>query len=273
MILVSGSHWFTLNPLTLSELERKILQDKQRSQAVYQYRSIDALEFELKMRKHTVEAAKALFASRASFATFARSKCNMYYWTRTGNGGFRLNRGVLPSTGINDIFINGNLYGFECAVAIIIIFYKAVLDTVGEAVFNTYFQNLFLRDWQYDRDLRLITADNIYEAYPGDALYFKNPEHDPATPEWQGENVIMLDDNLYFGHGIGIETGQGIIAALNRMRWWGSRISAYLQDIIVFPDFEYLRSLSVRGVLWDVKSTEGQDVIVARIGASTVIFK
>lgn len=245
MILVAGSPNFSLNPLTLTEIERKILQEKQKSQVVYRYPSTDALEFELKMRMHTVEAAKALYASGVNFATFANSKCNEQYWIRTENGGFQLKPGVPSSVGINDIYENGHLYGFECAGAIIIIFYKAVLDTVGDAVFNANFKNLYLRDWQYDHDLSLITTYNKNEAYPGDALYFKNPEYDPETPEWQGENVIMLDDNLYFGHGIGIESGQDIIKALNRMRAEGSTTSAYLQDIVVHPDFESVRALAL----------------------------
>ncbi len=226
------------------------------------------------MRTNIVEAAKALYAGGANFATFARSRCNERYWTRTENGGFMLNRGVWPSDGIYDIFVNGRLYGFECAGAIIIILYKAVLDTVGGAVFNAYFQNLFLRDWQFDRDLRLITTYNNYNAYPGDVLYFKNPDYDPRTPEWQGENVVMLDDNLYFGHGIGIKSGQEIVAGLNRMRRRGSIRSAYLQDSVVSPDFEYLRSLTMRDDAQPViKSVERQYGIVAKIGAGTFIYK
>ncbi|MGO4548404.1 protein-glutamine gamma-glutamyltransferase [Paenibacillus sp. 2TAB23] len=272
MILIAGNQMFSMNPLTLTELERKILQDKRQSQVVYHYPSVDALEFELKTRTHIVEAAKALYASGVSFATFAGSKCNEQYWTRTENGGFQLKGGVLPSVGINDIFENGHLYGFECAGAIIIILYKAVLDTVGDAVFNAYFKNLFLRDWQYDRDLSLITAYNKNEAYPGDVLYFKNPEHDPETPEWQGENVVMLDENLYFGHGIGIETGQDIIQALNRMRKENSTISAYLQDLVVYPDFEYLRGLSVRDAWWDEDGQHEYTGIAGRIGLGTIRY-
>ncbi|WP_419876137.1 protein-glutamine gamma-glutamyltransferase [Candidatus Pristimantibacillus sp. PTI5] len=272
MILVSGSPEFTMNPLTLTELERRMLRAKQNSEVVYRYPSVDALEFELKMRTHIVEAAKALYASGVSFATFEGSKCNEQYWTRTENGGFQLRGGVLPSVGINDIFENGHLYGFECAGAIIIILYKAVLDTVGDAVFNAYFKNLFLRSWQYDRDLNLITTYNKNEAYPGDVLYFKNPEHDPETPEWQGENVIMLDTDLYFGHGIGIESGQEIINALNRMRRENSTISAYLQDLVVHPDFEYLRGLSMRDAWWEEGSATEEIGIAGRIGFGTIRY-
>lgn len=273
MILISGSIEIQLNPLTLTELERRIIQNKQKSPIIYRYPSPDALEFELKLRTHTVEAAKALYASGVSFATFAKSRCNEQFWTRTENGGFQLKNGVLPSVGINDIFENGHLYAFECAGAIIIMLYKAVLDTIGDAAFNRHFQNLYLRDWQYDRDLRLVTTYNKDEAYPGDVLYFKNPEHDDDTPEWQGENVIMLDDNLYFGHGIGIESGQDIIAALNRMREPGSTISAYLQDLVVYPDYEHVRQLSTRDSLSRVTGVIVPNAVVAKVGGSTVILR
>jgi protein-glutamine gamma-glutamyltransferase len=243
VILIAGSPSIQLNPLTTTELERKIVRAKQSSPVVYRYPSTEALEFELKTRLHIVEAAKALYASGVSFATFATSRCNERYWIRTDDGGFQLRPGVPPSVGINDIFENGELYAFECAGAIVIVLYKAILETVGEAVFNRHFQDLFLRDWQYDRDLNLVTSNNKNEAYPGDVLYFKNPDHDPSRPEWQGENVVMLDQDLYFGHGIGIESGEDIIAALNRMRRPGSTQSAYLQDLVVYPDFEALRRL------------------------------
>lgn len=230
----------------LTELEWKILRRKMNSPVMYRYPSLDALIFELKLRSNIVDAAKAMYASGVSFATFSNSRCNERYWIRTPNGGFLLRPGVPPSVGVNDIFENGHLYAFECAGAIIIMLYKAVLETIGDAAFNRHFQNLFLRDWQTDRDLRLITSYDLSETYPGDVLYFKNPDHDPSTPEWQGENVIMLDDNLFFGHGIGIGTAQEMIAQLNRARRPGSMVSAYLQNLVLRPDFEGVRMLTMR---------------------------
>lgn len=273
MILVAGSVTFQLHPIMLSGLERRLMQDKQRSPVIYRYPSTEALVFEQRMRSNIVQAAKAMNASGVNFATFDTSRCNERYWTRTFDGGFQLRRGVLPSTAINDIFINGYLYGFECAVAIIIMLYKAALDTIGHEVFNTYFQNLYLRSWQYDRDLPLIMTYNIYEAYPGDVLYFKNPGYDPRTPEWQGENVIMLDNNVYFGHGIGIGSGQQMIAALNRMRAPGSFVSAYLDNVVVTPDFEYLRRISMRDGVWEYQAYDEPYAVVARIGASKSIYR
>ncbi|BBH22501.1 protein-glutamine gamma-glutamyltransferase [Paenibacillus baekrokdamisoli] len=259
MIRISGSDVDQIDTSTLSELERSILQKKQKSSVTYLYDSPTALLFELNMRSKIVEAAKAMNASHVSFATFHNSRANDKFWSRTDNGGFRQKAGVLTSDAINDIFKNSRLYGFECATAMVIILYKATLDSIGKDRFNTYFKDLFLYDWNYDNHLRLVRVNDKNEAYPGDVLYFENPDHNPKTPEWQGENAIMLADNLYFGHGIGIRTEEGIIASLNTNRRSGSTTSAFLSDEVEHPDFEYLRKL--------------ENPIMARIGMHTYIYR
>ncbi|GGH37083.1 protein-glutamine gamma-glutamyltransferase [Paenibacillus segetis] len=231
------------NMLDLTEAEKAILQAKKQSPVVYRYDSPEALRFELKMRTKIVEAAKALNGSGVQFARFKDSRCNERYWSRTDEGGFQLKPYVLPSDGINDIFANGSLYAFECATAIVIILYKAVLDMLGPTVFNQYFRDLLLWDWNYDKDLQLVSNNGVKEAYPGDVLYFQNPDHNPKTPEWQGENVIKLADDLYFGHGIGITSSEDILSALNARRTPGSTTPAFLTDQVIHPDFEYLRKL------------------------------
>ncbi|AJS59299.1 protein-glutamine gamma-glutamyltransferase [Paenibacillus sp. IHBB 10380] len=270
MILISGYDIEQLNTLPLSDLDKYIVNQKKKSPVVYHYDSLEALEFELKMRTNIVEAAIALDASKASFATFKNSRCNNQLWTLTENGGFRLKSEVLPSDGINDIFENGHLYAFECATAMVIILYKGTLDSIHQQTFNAYFRNLYLRDWKYDSDLRLKMTHNKNEAYPGDVVYFSNPDHDPKTPEWQGENTILLGDNLYFGHGIGIRTSEEMIASLNRKRIPGSVTSAYISDIVLYPDFEYLRKLSTRGNL-KVAKPYIDSVIFAKIGVHRYI--
>ncbi|GBG10970.1 protein-glutamine gamma-glutamyltransferase [Paenibacillus agaridevorans] len=213
---------------------------------LYSYPSLDSLIFELKMRSHIVEAAKAMYASGVSFASFSNSRSNEQYWIRTPQGGFLLRPNVLPSDAVNDIFENGHLYAFECAGAIIIILYKAVLDAIGEAAFNRHFRNLYLISWETDHDLRLNATYNLNETYHGDTMYFKNPDYDRSTPEWQGENAIKLDDNLFFGHGIGIGSAGEMIEKLNRARMPGSMTSAYLDNLIITPDFEFVRQLVYR---------------------------
>lgn len=272
MILISGFDVEQINStLQLTDLEKDIVNQKKKSQVVYRYKSLEALEFELKMRTGIVESAKALEDSDVSFAIFKNSRCNTKLWTRTEDGGFRLRGDVLPSDGISDIFTNGHLYAFECATAMVIILYKATLDAIHKEVFNMYFENLFLRDWQYDSDLRLLITEHKNEAYPGDIVYFKNPDHAPETPQWQGENAVLLSDNLYFGHGIGIRTSEQMIASLNRKRISGSMKSAYLSDEVVHPDFEYVRKLSLREAPRIFVDHNSESAIIVRIGSHMYI--
>ncbi|WP_261800222.1 protein-glutamine gamma-glutamyltransferase [Paenibacillus sp. PAMC21692] len=246
IVITDGSNPGAIPPRLLTMLERKTLTRKMASPMLYSYPSLDSLIFELKMRSHIVEAAKAMYASGVSFASFSNSRSNEQYWIRTPQGGFLLRPNVLPSDAVNDIFENGHLYAFECAGAIIIILYKAVLDAIGEAAFNRHFRNLYLISWETDRDLRLNATYNLNETYHGDTMYFKNPDYDRSTPEWQGENAIKLDDNLFFGHGIGIGSAGDIIEKLNRARMPGSMTSAYLDNLIITPDFEFVRQLVYR---------------------------
>lgn len=258
MILIPNFDVNQLNTSQLSPVEMNILQQKWNNPAVYHYDSPESLLFELRMRADLVAAARALDASRATFATFENARCNELLWILEENGGFRLRPGVSPAEGIRDIYRNGHLYAFECATAMLIIMYMAALNAIGDPVFNVYFSDLYLRDWNYDYDLRLVSQNQV-AAYPGDVLYFKNPEHNPITPEWQGENAVLLDDQLYFGHGLGIRTAESIIATLNRKRIPGSMFSAYLTDQVVHPDFEYVRRLSLRD----------PQAVIARIGSCT----
>jgi protein-glutamine gamma-glutamyltransferase len=272
MILISNSDAGQINTFTLSELEKDILRYKEISPVIYQYDSPAALEYELKMRTSIVESAVALNSSGVTFATFNNSRCNEHLWSRSENGGFQLRSGVLPSDGISNIFQHGLFYAFECATAIVILWYKAILDVISTETFNVHFKNLFLRDWHYDSDLRIISTNNKYEAYPGDVLYFKNPDHAPESPEWQGENVVMLAEDVYYGHGIGIGTSEKMISSLNKTRKPGSLISASLTELVSHPDFEYLRKLSPRGNHLVVQYKQLENSIVARIGTKTYIY-
>ncbi|OAB44902.1 protein-glutamine gamma-glutamyltransferase [Paenibacillus antarcticus] len=267
MIVITGVDIEQINTLQLTDVERDIVNQKKKSERVYRYVSLEALDFELKMRTATIDAGKALKASEAKFAVFKNSRCNNEFWTRTDNGGFRLNSGMRPSVGINDIFKNGQLYGFECATAMIITLYKATLTVLKKDIFDVYFQDLYLRDWNYDSDLQLRMVEHNNEVFPGDIVYFKNPDHNPATPEWQGENAVYLGNGLYFGHGMGIKPAEGSIASLNKRRIPGSTTSAYLTDEVVHPDYEYLRKLSTsRYRPLGNHQHHMEDTIVARIG-------
>ncbi|WP_244226534.1 protein-glutamine gamma-glutamyltransferase [Paenibacillus protaetiae] len=265
MIQIIGVDAEQINKLPLTDMQRAIVRQRQNSPRIYRFSSLDALLFELAMRENIVQAAKALYNGDAGFAVFDRSRCNERLWERTPNGGFQLRPGVRPSDGINDIFENGRMYAFECATAMVLILYKAVLETIGKEKFDTYFPDLYVRDWHYDSDLQLVTAYDNNEATYGDVLYFKNPDHNPETPEWQGENAIMIGNDLYFGHGIGIRTGEEMIASLNRKRVPFSMQSAYLTDQVNHPSFEHLRNIAARGTEPMLAYLQGD--VIARVGS------
>lgn len=241
---------------------------------VREVRSPDALDFERRMRDSIVESAEALNASGVDFATFDDSRGNPQFWTLTEIGGLQLNPGVKPSDGIKDIFQNGHLYAFECATAMVIVLYRATMETIGEEAFNTYFTDLFLWDWNYDENLRLITNYNKEQIQRGDIVYFKNPDHAPNKPEWQGENAVKLGDDLFYGHGIGITTGEIIIASLNQERVPGSTTSAYFMDQSLHPDFNYLQRLSTGSVLSGAENRGGLPcTIFSRIGVRNYVYR
>ncbi|WP_308639864.1 protein-glutamine gamma-glutamyltransferase [Paenibacillus silvisoli] len=221
------------------------------------------MQFESTLRSAIIKAARAMNRGKADFATFRTSFCNPEFWILTNEGGFRLRDSVTPAEGIQDIFANGNQYGFECATAIIIVLYKGVLDALGEETFNKLFPKLHLYSWQHDSDLALIQKhDPSANAQPGDVLYFKNPEVDPETMEWRGENVIKISDDLYFGHGIGIKSAEGIIASLNKHRAPEATETAYLEDQFLYPDFNALSKYAPA----DERPSSRKAAIIATIG-------
>lgn len=244
MIIVSGNaveYEEISSTYPSGSVERRTLRILSQSRNTYRYESMNQLKFELELRSNIVNASRDLLRSRMAFRTFRESKCNEEFWTRTEEGGFLLKRGIKPSEAIRDIFIHGREYGTECATAMVIVFLKAVLELYPEELFNRLFDRLYLMNWAHlDNDLGIHTYRDIADSLPGDCRYFRNPDVDPMTPEWQGENTIDLGNETYYGHGMGIAPADIIIAALNRRRVPGSTTSAYLMDSATRPDFENL---------------------------------
>lgn len=244
MIIIAGSEIkpdvFT-SEHQLSEIEKKILEAMSSGNETYKYASPEELLFELGMRKNIIDASYELHKGRLRFRIFRESECNEDFWERTEEGGFLLKEGIKPSDAITDIFRNARKYGTECATAIVIVYYKAVLDIYKAELFDSSFEGIYLMNWQHAyKYLGVLTFRDQEEFFPGDCRYFANPDVDPLTPEWQGENAIDLGTGSYYGHGIGITTADGIIAALNRNRISGSEISAHLLKTATRPDFKKL---------------------------------
>lgn len=275
MIVIGRS---VVHPYIISDNEpflaekQNILEIMTGNQEIYTFRTVDELSFDLNIRVHIITSASELFQSGLQFRTFKQAYCNPEFWNLTYLGGFQLRPGVLPSFAIRDIFANGKKYGTECATAMIIIMYKALLALYDEATFNQLFSNLLLYTWEYDKDLKL-TTKNGGDLVPGDLVYFKNPQVNPATMEWQGENAIYLGNYFFYGHGVGMKTEEQIIYLLNQKRVPYAFLSAYLTDFITRIDS---RLMSEYASPHKVKTKIGftpirEDAIIATIGHTTFI--
>lgn len=215
------------------------------SETAYRYDDAGQLLFELRLRDALVTAARALARSGMAFRVFRESTANPNFWQRTGEGGFRLRDGVRPSDAVRDIYARGSLYGTECATAMVIVYYGAMLHVLTEDVYNRVYAGIYLMDWMYlDRDLFLKQYNRADDALPGDARYFANPDVNPLTPEWQGENVFDLGGGMYYGHGMGVTRADRIIRALNGARREGATRPAYLMDMVKRQDYKRLARLA-----------------------------
>jgi protein-glutamine gamma-glutamyltransferase len=244
MIRLSGMPFQQSDMWSSRSIESMIIQRMNEDTVVYSYQSIGELSFELTLRKNIILSARAMNQSNVRFEVFANSRCNPQYWHLTSIGGFLLRHGVKPSDAIQDIYMNSSQYAFECATAKVIIYYHAVLNLIGESLFNQLFQNIYLYSWHADPDLG-IKPNYTSHFLPGDVVYFNNPDFDPKTPQWRGENAVVLGDGTYFGHGLGIKTAKQMIHALNQKRMSGANQSAYLTNSVTRPSFKHLAKLSM----------------------------
>ncbi|RDW20494.1 protein-glutamine gamma-glutamyltransferase [Oceanobacillus chungangensis] len=244
MIQLAGMQFQQSGMWTSDSIENVIIQRMQEDPIVHSYQSMDELSFELKLRKNIIESSRSMYQGNSQFASLENSRCNPQYWLLTDAGGFRLRDDVKPSDAIRDIYKNSSLYEFECATAIIIIYYHAVLKSIDEHLFNQLFQNLYLYSWHSESDLGIHDIKTSH-FLPGDVVYFNNPDFNLETPWWRGENAVLLEDGTYFGHGIGIGNAKQMIQALNKTRMPGSNQSAYLENSVTRLSFKHLAKYSM----------------------------
>jgi protein-glutamine gamma-glutamyltransferase len=232
------------NEYSEDSFEANIIYKMASSKDTYNYSSLNQLKFELNMRKNIVSSAIELNESRMKFKVFKKSFCNTDFWERTKEGGFKQKKDVTSSQAINDIFKNSSKYGTECSTAIVMLYYKAILNIYPDKLFDRMFENLVLLNWHnFDDDLSVYSHEIEGDFLPGDCLYFENPDYNPKKKEWQGENAIDLGDKKYYGHGIGIEDVDQIIKTLNRNRKSDAKESAYLTKYVARPNFKHLADI------------------------------
>ncbi len=229
-------------------IQRQIISIMELSNMPYSFKDINELKFNIDLRTQIINAAYALNNSELDFAVFRETRCNEAYWIRERNGGFTLKDGVKASHAISDIFRNTRKYATECATAMLMVYYMALLQVFPRELFDSVFDKIYLMNWHgIDRNLKEIgIMKKIYDGLPGDRRYFKNPDVDLIAPEWQGENVIDLGNGTYYGNGIGIYSSDEIIKYLNENRNTDSTVSAYLMDTAGNPDFKKLYNILER---------------------------
>ncbi|MFC1707569.1 hypothetical protein ACFL59_12270, partial [Planctomycetota bacterium] len=166
--------------------------------------------------------------------------------------------GIPPSVALRDIFNNPKLYQFECATALTIVRYKAILDLVGDKDFDRICPDLRVGPWEAEDHAKKtwkvsgqaargneVAADERGQAQvkPGEYTYFKNWDVSKSGFEggWQGENVISLGEGLYYGHPFGVISGEDIVEYLNGHRKADSPRSASLLDIRARIDASILK--------------------------------
>lgn len=243
MIFLSGQRIapeHVLNSDQLNPAEQKIIEAMLTSPARYDYSSMRELSFETSFRNHTIQSATALIHSGAKFATFAKTYGNDMFWRRSPEGALELRYNVPAALGIRDIFERGSLYAFECATAIVVIFYFALLRMIGDQAFNAAFPTITLYDWHYEK--LPVYSEIRNDFLPGDCLYFANPDFDPARPEWRGENAIYFGYDQFAAFGLGILTAEQVIQRLNSFRKRGATQSAYLMSHVTRVDIPELLS-------------------------------
>jgi protein-glutamine gamma-glutamyltransferase len=208
----------------------------------FSYDSMEQLQFELELRKATVNAAKELNQSDMDFAIFRKSRCNHDYWIRTDEGGFLLKDSVKSSAAIRDIYEHGGDYATECATATVIVYLRAVLDVYPATLFDLSFNKIYLMNWHsVNPPLSGIGLLNDVKVFlPGDRMYFINPDVNPETPEWQGENTVFMGADMFYGPGLGTHNEGTMIKMLNKHRVDNADESAYLLKQVGRPDYNNL---------------------------------
>lgn len=235
--------------------EREVASIMWNSNEQYNYKNLDLLKFELNMRKEIVNSANRLHDSGLRFKVFRESKCNEKYWERTKDGGFKLKKDVNASEAIEDIFKNGSKYGTECATALLIVYFGALLNVYGRDNFDRLFTEITLMNWHKIHPLlrEVGWVNKVKDHLPGDRRYFDNPDVDPLHPEWQGENVIDMGNGIYYGHGAGKRSAKSFINKLNKLRKKNAEKSAYLMEEAGRPNFSNLYSkIQVTNIAYEV---------------------
>jgi len=210
-----------------------------------------------------VDAAYAMAEAKHEFGGIL--KANPKFWNNPGGemATMTLKRGQSASAAIKDVFENPQQYQFECATALVLLRYKAIMELVGEKDFDRICKDLKVGPWDQeghaeaawkvegkagDGSKIAMSAEDAKKVKPGDYTYFKNWSVSLSgyNGGWQGENVISLGGDKYYGHPFGITTGKEIVAYLNQHRQPNAKKEASLLDVRARLDPSILREDKIK---------------------------
>ncbi|MBK6689695.1 MAG: hypothetical protein IPG45_34840 [Deltaproteobacteria bacterium] len=194
-----------------------------------------------------VSACLEMHQAQHEFAIAPRQKFSSEFWRRDGQlsryATFHLKPGAKASSAMNDVFVNPDAYRFECATALVLVYYRAIQKLIGDSDFDRLMGDLKIGPWEYEADLQRFlmasgrgdqpaTEARAQELKFGEYTYTKNW----AVSWWgwakgcQGQNQIRLDEDLYYAHSYAL-VGQGdIVARENGARVLGAKTSASMTD-------------------------------------------
>ncbi len=204
----------------------------------------------VRMGQSFIAAAQALDEAMPRFELLQNHSFNPRYWEpATGEGAYATflpPEGVRASEALFDILVNPKLYGYECKTGQVVLFYLAILMTIGPDDFDAGFRGMrvgpqeFIK-WSFspaERGLKdvierhgrglLPKPEFADELRPGDAVYFMNWDVSESAAErgWSGENTVYLGHGQFYGHPFGLTTADAIIAFLNSQPKIGEKRSA-----------------------------------------------
>lgn len=126
--------------------------------------------------------------------------------------GWKVVKGKKTSEAIKSIFAATTPNFMECKSTLVVVYYKAILDTFGDEVFNKAFPNLFI-SWNDKLHLETLTLEKnpllLEEGAllleEGDWVYFEgHPGYDAVMGNsglGRGENTIYMGNDKYSGLG------------------------------------------------------------------------
>jgi protein-glutamine gamma-glutamyltransferase len=191
----------------------------------------DDVAFRLKV----IDAARALATSGAEFSPGSDTDAvNPALWSLSYGGKMTVRKfpkdgsAGSPARALRDIFDNGQMYGFECATAMMVIYHKAILDTVGEEAFDAMFsepRSLAFFRWSI-KDADYVAAERMTDGepgwMPGTHYYYRNPDASDENSAFRGENVIYLGsekgERMFYAHGVVGKEGTYLVSEKDLVR-------------------------------------------------------